>query len=200
MAQGGLGGSGQRVIPCWISDLYKADWRAAVQTQPQPYFSIMGVVVAVAAPGDFTSETGQRRPVGYRVDDGTGVIRVAHFLGSRRVAAQNAANIPDRLVKALAGVSKGDEGADDGVRSLAQATRRLVEDSRGEFPVGSTVAIVGRLQSGFRGGPRELLAQTVRRVKNPCLEVDRTLWLEETLRPRESYPHHMFNKQPEDQS
>jgi len=186
MAQGGS--NGQRLIPCWISDLMSINWKA-LEGQPAPsVFSIMGVILAVTGPADPTSEGGLRRPVGYHVDDGTGVIRVAHFLGSRRIAAQNATNMPTRVTSAVAVIAGSD---DNDLRALAQSTKRLYEDSRCELPVGTTIEVVGRLQRGFRGGPHELLAQSVR-VARPTHEVDRAILLEETHRPRDSYPRHLF--------
>jgi len=176
----------QKVWPCWISDLMKADWNKIVEARAAPLFSIMGVIVAVVGPGDPSSESGRRRPVGYHLDDGTGVIRVVHFLGSARIGQQDRDNLPATLAQASANVQE------PGLRSLAASTRQLLEDSRCEWPLGATIEAVGRLQAGFRGGPREFLAQNVRRVRDPSAEVDRCLLLEETHRQRGDYPHQLF--------
>ena len=93
-----------RNVMLWIGDLK--------QLRPGPElgvetFSVMGVIVDVIAPADLEES---RRPVAYHVDDGTGVLKVSHFIRNRLrglVAARGSTNgelsacLPQRLALRL---------------------------------------------------------------------------------------------------
>ena len=151
----------------WIGDLR--------QLRPGPElgvetFAVMGVVVGVIAPADLEES---RRPVAYHVDDGTGVIKVCHFV-KRQVQEAN---------------SRRDLGC-EGLASdpLVARAKRELEAARSAFPIGTCVEAKGRLQE-FRGRA-ELLAFSVRRVAEPGDEVARMETVAR-LKREEVYPENL---------
>ncbi len=153
-------GSKQRrkTVQCWISDL-----KAFKETEKGSYedltFSIVGVVVGMLAPPILEDS---RRPVSYHLDDGTGVIRVVHFL-QKRIQRQNDAGTSAFL---MADKHRGPEGD---VLGAIEMLRR----SREPLAVGSCLEARGRIQ--FFRGESELSAYNVREVKEPQLEIDRMI-------------------------
>ena len=119
--------------------------------------TVMGVVVNVMAPP--VADPTQRRPVGYCLDDGTGVIRVVHFLRKR---------IMDQDERGISNLS-----ADSASGGLSGRARELLSRSRGGFPVGTCVQASGRLQR-FQD-QTELLAFSVREVDDANVEVERMI-------------------------
>ncbi len=198
-------------VHCWVSDLPKMPVDEEEETAgvgvgrrkdppPRPKtVCLMGVVVGASAPGSLAANDGggKRQPVAYHLDDGTGVARVVHFLGDR-LRRQDDAGAMERL-DAVRSAWSGDrllakEGGDCSVlrRSLAdmlRETRRMAEESRSEFPVGTCVEARGRLQR-FRGEV-EVLAFSVRKVQDPAAEVERTTRVER-MRREGVYPEHWF--------
>ncbi len=200
-----------RVGHCWISELKRvsAEVIDACRTKEQEagggggeenrfpgVVAIMGVVVAAAAPSHVAEEEGEggrNRPVLYHVDDGTGVIKVAHF--PKRRHRRSAA---DRL-GALRGA--GASAPDVGEKPARQFSEMLRETERqwgvasSHHPVGACVEVKGRPQR-FRG-ETEVLAFVVREVAAAEEEVERTLRLGR-LRDRGIYPEWWFAKKREE--
>ena len=148
-----------RNVMLWIGDLK--------QLRPGPElgadtFSVMGVVVDTIAPGDLEES---RRPVAYHVDDGTGVLKVSHFM--RNQVQQVNAEFSSEARCDLGGHLEATPDADP----LAMRAARELEAARAPFPIGTCVEAKGRLQE-FRG-QSELLAFSVRRVDDPGDEVAR---------------------------
>jgi hypothetical protein len=133
-------------VQLWISDLKKLN--VSQTAEDVKSFSVMGVVVNVMAPCDLETSN---RPIGYHVDDGTGVIKVCQFLRNR-IQNQNAKGYDKML-----------PSSDPFLAELAA--------SRCAFPVGTCVEAKGKLQE-YRG-ETEMLAFSVRRVDDPNQEVER---------------------------
>ena len=149
-----------RNVMLWIGDLK--------QLRPGPElgvetFSVMGVIVDVIAPADLEES---RRPVAYHVDDGTGVLKVSHFMRNR-LRELNAAESAD--------FDRANEHANQQAKEQADPLARRaaleLEAARSAFPIGTCVEAKGRLQE-FRGRA-ELLAFSVRRVDGAADEVAR---------------------------
>jgi len=144
-----------RNVMLWIGDLkqLKPGPELGVET-----FSVMGVVVDAIAPADLEES---RRPVGYHLDDGTGVIRVSHFMRNQvqQVNEEHTHGYP-----AAAHEAREND-------PLVSRAARELEAARAAFPIGTCVEAKGRLQE-FRG-QSELLAFSVRRVEEPGDEVAR---------------------------
>ena len=155
-----------RNVMLWIGDL--------IQLRPGPElgvdtFAVMGVVVGVIAPADLEES---RRPVAYHVDDGTGVIKVCHFV-KRQVQEAN---------------SRRDLGC-EGLASdpLVARAKRELEAARSAFPIGTCVEAKGPLQE-YRGQV-ELRAFSVREAE-PGDEVARMETVAR-LKREEVYPENL---------
>ncbi len=158
---------------------------------------IVGVVVGVAAPADINSDSAEgRRPVGYHVDDGTGVIKVVHFLQDR-IRRQGQSKVKVRLERARKAFAdkKQDGSIPERMRKqlgdmLTDAKERL-EESRVEMSVGDCVEVRGRVQR-YRD-ENEVLAFNVRKVEDPNDEVDRVIRMQE-LSDKGIYAKDWLNK------
>ena len=143
-----------RNVMMWIGDLKQLRSRPEVNVKT---FAVMGVIVDVIAPADLE---GSVRPVGYLVDDGTGVIKVSHFMQKQALAAR-AVDFPE-IEELLPGTSQN---------ALMRRAVRELSQNLSAFPIGTCVEAKGRLQE-FRG-QNELLAFAVRHVEDPMDEVRR---------------------------
>lgn len=157
-------------VMLWIGDLkqLKLDDELGVET-----FNVMGVIVDMKAPADLEES---RRPVGYHVDDGTGVIKVSHFM--RNQVQQVNAELQQQPQQDQA----------QALNPLASRAARELEMAREAYPIGTCVEAKGRLQE-FRG-QSELLAYSVRRVEDPNDEVAR-MEMVARLKQEKVYPENL---------
>ena len=185
-----------KVAHCWISELKKVPsevieegqkWSGSSSTREREKnafpnrVSLMGVVVAVSAPP--SQDT--KKPVLYHVDDGTGVIKVAHFM--RRQAA--AATATARKTEEAGDIDARGMRHGEAFEALLEETKRQVSAWGAPRPVGSCVEVKGRPQV-FRG-ETEVLAFSVR-LASPTEELERTARMAK-LREEGIYPKDWFN-------
>ena len=165
-----------RNVPIYVSELKRLNAEEGVSDVRT--FSITGVVVKAYEP-----QGEGNRPVGYHVDDGTGVVRVVYFRPKKvKNAAARAADLEDKVATAAA--TDVDARLSKAYERFAAGTADLVRRSTRAHPIGACVQAVGRLQS-FRG-ENELLAFTVKRA-TPAQEVEAVLAREERL-PKGKHP------------
>ncbi|XP_059088651.1 uncharacterized protein LOC131884786 [Tigriopus californicus] len=148
----------------WASDIL--DFRDPDQYVPR--VSIVGTVVRVIRP--YNLEEGNK-PVGYYIDDGTGTVKVVHFLQKRLQRMQD-----DLLLAKMAKVK-----SDGGPTAVLKHIESLHNRTKEPLEVGMCVEVKGRVQ--FFRGNTEIVAYEVREISDPNLELARFFEMEK-LRPR----------------
>lgn len=141
-------------------------------------FNIMGTVVDCISPGDLESGFCSR-PVRYKIDDGTGVITAVQFL-QNRIRKQNDRKLAESLVA----------GGSSAEKCFAEKVRKTFEASRSSYEIGTIVEAKGKLQH-FRGD-NELLAFSVREVRDMSCEIERTILMEK-IKKDGIYPKTLFH-------
>lgn len=148
----------------WVSDVL--DFKDPDQYVPR--VSIVGTIIRVIRP--YNLDEGNK-PVGYYIDDGTGTIKVVHFLQKRLQKMQ------DNHVLAKIEKVKSDGAS----ASILKHIENLHERAKEPLEVGMCVEVKGRVQ--FFRGNTEIVAYEVRQISDPNLEIARFFEIER-LRPR----------------
>ena len=166
------------------SHLWASEIRALeVEPEERQNVCLLGVVVHVNAPADLEDS---RKPISYQVDDGTGVIRVSHFL-QKRLVEQGETNLVDRMEHSRAlsrRLMEAEPHMEESLKSVAKEVSEMVESSRSEFPIGTCVEVKGRVQKFNE--QNEVLAFTVRKVEDANIELDRILTMEKIRGQKEA--------------
>ena len=116
------------------------------------------------------------------IDDGTGVITAVHFI-KKRVALQNSNGFSAKIKCLENSQSYNNRLATQAtpqMSSLITKTKNVVMKSRSSFKIGTCVEAKGCIQH-FQGRV-QLLAFSVRELKNPNQEMNRYLRLEHLKR------------------
>jgi hypothetical protein len=145
-----------------LANLFVADVRR-MNTAGQSV-CIVGVVVSMIRPGDLEACS---RPVGYLVDDGTGVIKVNHFM-QKSLRRGRDVRYTERAEANVLATSR-----DRGLESLARSTAALEATAREPVEMGTCVEVKGK--TDVYQGQVQVLAFSVRVVPNIKYELDRTI-------------------------
>ena len=161
-------------VHVWITDLQSIpEHPSNIST-----FNIMGTVVGCISPANLEDSS---RPIGYKIDDGTGVIKVVQFI-QNRIRKQNDRKLMNVLRSS--GNASGNE-------EFVAKTRKMLEVSRSNFNIGTIVEAKGKLQ--FFRGEAELMAFSVREVQEMNSEIERTILMAK-MKEDNLYPMPLFRK------
>jgi len=157
-------------------------------SMPIGQVSLMGLIVDSNSTVDFCREEGltlaelaekrwSNKPHVYKIDDGTGVLPVVHFIKWDQKELERA-SVLEAAIEAEAGEEtrrlRGRHQPAIQSKMLARTVQGF-RDRLGGFPIGTMVSVTGRHR--YQRGELAIMANHVQKVTDPNMEVERIMRL-----------------------